>query len=65
VTLDNVFLRNGVPKVTVDVDGTIYVRGEGDSFATNYQVTSIDTASDCATLLFASESFTLCTQSPK
>jgi hypothetical protein len=65
VTLDNVFLRNGVPKVTVDVDGTIYVRGVGDSFATNYKVTSIDTASNCATFLYASESFTLCSQSPK
>jgi hypothetical protein len=65
VTLDSVFMRNGQAKVTVDVDGTIYVRGEGDSFASNYQVTSIDTGSNCATFLYASESFTLCSQSPK
>jgi len=38
VTLDSVFTRGGVAKVTVDVDGTIYVRGEGDTFAANYQV---------------------------
>ena len=65
VTLDSVFTRGGVAKVTVDVDGTIYVRGEGDTFAANYQVTSIDTATNCATFLYASESFTLCSQSPK
>ena len=65
VTLDAVFRSGGVEKVQVEVDGTVYVKADGERFATNYQVESIDLANDCATFLYGSESFDLCAQSPK
>lgn len=58
VVLVDVFRENGVEKVQVTVDGETFVAAEGESFAGNFKVVSID--GGCATFLFGDESFTLC-----
>jgi hypothetical protein len=64
VTLRQVYLRAGDAKVTVEVEGTTFIKGVGQVFADNYRVSSIDLASDCATFLYGDESFELCTGGP-
>ena len=58
VQLIDVFTRNGEPVAQVSVDGQTFVVGEGERFAGNFEVTSIE--GTCATFLFGDESFTLC-----
>jgi hypothetical protein len=58
VVVIDVFTRNGREVVQVEVDGRTYTVGEGDTFAQNFQVTSI--SGTCATFLFGDESFTTC-----
>lgn len=54
----DVFVRDGEELVQVEVDGDVFTVGEGDTFAGNFQVVSID--GRCATFLFGDEQFTLC-----
>jgi hypothetical protein len=58
VELIDVFEENGVRRVTIRVDSTLYTVGEGDTFADNFRVLSIDPP--CATLLYGDNQFTLC-----
>jgi hypothetical protein len=58
VVLIDVFTRGGEQVVQVSVDGETFVVGEGERFAGNFEVTSIE--GTCATFLFGDESFTLC-----
>jgi hypothetical protein len=58
VALIDIFTRGGEPVAQVSVDGQTFVVGEGDRFAGNFEVTSIE--GTCATFLFGDESFTLC-----
>jgi hypothetical protein len=58
VVLIDVFTRGGEQVVQVSVDGDTFVVGEGERFAGNFEVTSIE--GTCATFLFGDESFTLC-----
>lgn len=53
-----VFMRGGQEVVQVSVGGTVYVVAEGDTFARNFKVVSID--DPCASFLFGDEQFTLC-----
>ena len=52
------FNRNGREVVQVQVDGTVYTVSEGETFAQNFQVVSID--GECASFLFGDDQFTLC-----
>jgi hypothetical protein len=58
VVLIDVFTRGGEQVVQVSVDGETFVVDEGERFAGNFEVTSIE--GTCATFLFGDESFTLC-----
>jgi hypothetical protein len=58
VVLIDIFTRGGEPVAQVSVDGQTFVVGEGDRFAGNFEVTSIE--GPCATFLFGDESFTIC-----
>lgn len=58
VRLLDVFTRDGRELVQVEVDGVVYTVGEGETFAENFRVLSID--GRCATFLFGDEQFTLC-----
>lgn len=58
VVLIDVFEENGQERVVVEVDGTAYEVGEGDEFAENFRVLSIDPP--CATFLHGDDAFTLC-----
>lgn len=58
VVLIDVFEQNGQERVVVEVDGTAYEVGEGDEFAENFRVLSIDPP--CATFLHGDDAFTLC-----
>ncbi|MGH2723143.1 MAG: hypothetical protein ACRDI0_02570 [Actinomycetota bacterium] len=58
VQVVDVFVRKGREVVQVSVGGTLYVVGEGDTFARNFKVVAID--DPCATFLFGDEQFTLC-----
>ena len=58
VVVIDVFVQDGKDVVQVEVDGEVFVVGEGDTFAQNFQVVSID--GQCATFLFGDESFQAC-----
>jgi hypothetical protein len=58
IVLIDVFERGGDQVVQVTIDGETFVAGEGDGFARNFQVVSID--GSCATFLFGDDQFTLC-----
>ncbi len=58
VTVLDVFIRDGEEFVQVEVDGRVYTVQEGDTFAGNFRVVSID--GRCATFLFGDEQFTVC-----
>jgi hypothetical protein len=58
VSVIDVLTEDGRPVVQVQVDGETFVVGEGDRFAGNFEVVSID--DPCATFLFGDETFTLC-----
>jgi hypothetical protein len=58
VSVIDVFTRDGRELVQVQVDGETFVVGEGDTFAGNFRVVSIE--DPCATFLFGDETFTVC-----
>lgn len=59
VTLLDVFVDDdGVEKVIVDVNGTVYTAAEGERFAERFQV--LDISGECATFLFGDSRFVLC-----
>lgn len=59
VTLVDVFEDDaGLPTAVIQVDSTLYTVHEGDTFAQNFRVLSIDPP--CVTLIFGDDSFTLC-----
>lgn len=58
VELIDVFEENGARRITIRVDSTLYTVGEGETFADNFRVLSIDPP--CATLLYGDNQFTLC-----
>ena len=59
VTLVDVFRgEGGGQRAQVQVDGTVYTVEEGERFAENFQLLSIN--GECATMLFGDDQFTLC-----
>lgn len=58
VRLVDVFTQSGEQRARVQVDGTVYTVEEGDRFADNFELLSIE--GQCASLLFGDDQFTLC-----
>jgi hypothetical protein len=58
VTLDDIFTRNGTEMAQVEVDGKVYTVKEGETFAQEFSLQSIN--DDCATFSHRNSSFTLC-----
>lgn len=58
VRLVDVFTQGGEQRARVQVDGTVYTVEEGDRFADNFELLSIE--GQCASLLFGDDQFTLC-----
>ncbi len=58
VRLIDVFTQGGEQRARVQVDGTVYTVEEGDRFADNFELLSIE--GQCASLLFGDDQFTLC-----
>lgn len=59
VVLIDIFTSGGVEQAQVEVDGTVYTVGEGETFDDdNYELVSID--GTCAEFLYGDQSFTLC-----
>lgn len=58
VRLVDVFSQDGEERARVQVDGTVYTVEEGDRFADNFKLLSIE--GQCASLLFGDDQFTLC-----
>ena len=58
VSLVDVFRAEGGPRAQVQVDGTVYTVEEGERFAENFQLLSIN--GECATMLYGDDQFTLC-----
>lgn len=58
VRLVDVFREGGREQARVQVDGTVYTVGEGERFAGNFELLSIE--GRCASLLFGDDQFTLC-----
>lgn len=50
--------EGGGRRAQIQVDGTVYTVGEGDTFADNFEVISI--SGECVTMLFGDDQFTLC-----
>jgi hypothetical protein len=64
VVLLDIFDRDGVTRVQVEVDGTVFDVGIGDQFGGGrFELRSV--AGNCATFLFGDESFTLCITAQK
>jgi hypothetical protein len=63
VVLLDTFIRHGVEKAQVTVESTTYTVEEGEQFAGNFEIRSID--GDCATIDYGDESFTLCANPQK
>jgi hypothetical protein len=58
VTLIDIRKQSGVLMATVDVDGKDYTVKEGDTFAGNFKLISLN--SSCGTFVFGDERFSLC-----
>ena len=58
VRLVDVFSADGEQRARVQVDGTVYTVEEGDRFADNFELLSIE--GQCASMLFGDDQFTLC-----
>ncbi len=58
VSLVDVYSKSGSPFASVRVDSTIYDVTNGDRFAENFQMLSVD--SPCATMQYGDDTFTLC-----
>lgn len=63
VVLLSIFTQDGEPVAQVEVDGVVYIVGEGETFDDNFEL--LDISGDCATFRFGDERFTLCEQAPK
>lgn len=60
VALLDVLRRDGRLVAQVRVNDTVYTVGEGDVFADNYRVLSIDEPNECGRFIFGDEQFRLC-----
>jgi len=60
VALLDVLRRDGRLVAQVRVGDTVYTAGEGDVFADNYRVLSIDETNECGRFIFGDEQFRLC-----
>lgn len=60
VALLDVLRRDGRLVAQVRVNDTVYTVGEGEVFADNYRVLSIDEANECGRFIFGDEQFRLC-----
>lgn len=60
VALLDVLRRDGRLVAQVRVNDTVYTVGEGDVFADNYRVLSIDETNECGRFIFGDEQFRLC-----
>lgn len=60
VALLDVLRRGGRLVAQVRVNDTVYTVGEGEVFAENYRVLSIDEANECGRFIFGDEQFRLC-----
>lgn len=60
VALLDVLRRQGRVVAQVRVNDTVHTVGEGDVFAENYRVLSIDEANKCGRFIFGDEQFRLC-----
>lgn len=60
VALVDVLRRNGRLVAQVRVNDTVYTAAEGEVFAENYRVLSIDEANECGRFIFGDEQFRLC-----
>jgi hypothetical protein len=58
VRLIDTFQAGGRARARVQVDGTVYTVDEGDRFADNFELLSIN--GDCASMLFGDDQFSLC-----
>jgi hypothetical protein len=58
VQVIDVFRASGGTRAQVEVDGTVYTVGPGETFAENFQLVSA--SEQCATMLFGDDQFTLC-----
>ena len=58
VRLVDVFVQGGRNRAQVQVDGTVYTVDEGETFADNFQLLSVE--GQCATMLFGDDQFTIC-----
>jgi hypothetical protein len=63
VVLLGVFVQDGIPWAQVDVDGTVYTVGEGQTFDDGFAL--IDVNGRCASFAYQTQPFTLCEQAPK
>lgn len=60
VALLDVLQRSGRVVAQVRVNDSVYTVGEGEVFADNYRVLSIDEANECGRFIFGDEQFRLC-----
>ena len=60
VALLDVLRRQGRVVAQVRVNDTVYTVGEGEVFAENYRVLSIDETNECGRFIFGDEQFRLC-----
>jgi hypothetical protein len=60
VALLDVLRRDGRLVAQVRVNDTVYTVGEGEVFADNYRVLSIDETNECGRFIFGDEQFRLC-----
>lgn len=63
VVLLDVFNQDGIDMAQVEVDGTVYTVSEGETFADDFQLLSVD--GTCADFLYGDGSFTLCESTGK
>jgi hypothetical protein len=63
VVLLDLFTQDGQNMAQVEVDGTVYTAKEGETFAQNYTLQSVD--GSCADFLYGDQSFTLCQSTGK
>ncbi len=58
VKLVDAFVQGGRNRARVNVDGTVYTVDEGERFAENFELVSVQ--GSCVTMLFGDDQFTLC-----
>lgn len=58
VRLIDTFTSGGEARARVQVDGTVYTVSEGDRFAENFELLSVN--GQCASMLFGDDQFSLC-----